>query len=122
MIRNIVGLTAVMGLFAGPVFGEPFACKMVVRDGISYRANILAQPTEAVPAGASRTLHAAGYRAVVNLGAREDGNAYVEVGYDVEGSPALSYQFSPMGLSRYRHGSIDRQKKRHITVECSKSE
>ena len=122
MIKSIVGLTAAMGLFAGPAFGTTFACEMAVRDGISYRAPILAQSKKAVPVDASSTLHAAGYRSVVNLGSRADGKAYIEVAYDVEGFPALSYQFSPTGLSHYSPGSIDRQKKRHITVECNRLE
>jgi len=122
MIKSILGLAAVIGLFAGPAFGATFACEMVVRDGISYRAAILTQSKKAVPTGAFHTLHAAGYRTVVNLGARDDGNAYIEVAYDVKGFPALSYQVSPIGLSRYYHGCIDRKNKRHITVECNKSE
>jgi hypothetical protein len=122
MIKRIAGLAAAMGLFAGPAFGTTFTCEMVVRDGISYRAPILAQSKKAVPVDASSTLHAAGYRSVVNLSSGDDGKAYIEVAYDVEGFPALSYQFSPTGLSRYSHGSIDRQKKRHITVECDRLE
>jgi len=122
MIKRIVGLVAAMGLFAGPAFGTTFACEMAVRDGISYQAPILAQAKKAVPVDASSTLHAAGYRSLVNLGSRDDGKAYMEVAYDVEGFPALSYQFSPTGLSHYSHGSIDRQKKRHITVECNRLE
>ena len=122
MIKSIVSLAAAMGLFAGPAFGTTFACEMAVRDGISYQAPILAQAKKAVPVDVSSTLHAAGYRSLVNLGSRDDGKAYMEVAYDVEGFPALSYQFSPTGLSHYSHGSIDRQKKRHITVECDRLE
>jgi hypothetical protein len=122
MIKSIVGLATAMGLLAGSAFGATFACEMVVRDGISYQAPILAQSKKTVPGDSSSTLHAADYRSVVNLSSRDDRKAYIEVAYDVEGFPALSYQLSPTGLSHYAHGSIDRQKKRHITVECNRLE
>jgi hypothetical protein len=123
MIKSIVGLAIAMGFLAGSAFGTTFECEMVVRDGISYQAPILAQSKKTVPGDSSSTLHAAGYRSVVNLSSRDDRKAYyIEVAYDVEGFPALSYQSSPTGLSHYAHGSIDRQKERHITVECNRLE
>ncbi len=122
MKNHLVGLSAIIGLFVGSAFGATLDCEMIVREGVSYRAAILAQPQQAVPTGTSRALHAEGYRAMINLGARDDGKTYIEVAHDVKGFPALSYQLSPSDLSRYAHGTIDRQRKRHITVTCNKSE